>query len=65
MHVNFKDFINISKKFTAEPYFVLVIAHQIILHISKIILIIDCKIQGEKLKYLINKEAAKISGLSS
>ena len=47
--------------------------HQVILHvltnilerISKIILIIDDKSRDQKLKYDINKEAAKTSALSS
>ena len=47
--------------------------HQVILHvltnilekISKIIIIIDDKSRDQKLKYDINKEAAKISALSS
>ena len=71
----FKDFIKIFKKCTAEPYFFWLIIlglHQIILKdLEKIfstynkIMIVDDQNRDEKLRYNINREAAKKSTLSS
>ena len=67
--------MNLYKKWTAKPYSFLVIDTTIAsddpLHFrtnilkKKIIMTIDGKIRDEKLQYDINREAAKISALSS
>ena len=73
--INSKDFIKIYKKYTAEPYSFLVndatLASDNPLKFRKIfsvyskIMTIDDQIRDEKLQYDINREAAKISALSS
>ena len=73
--ISSKDFIKIHKKCTAEPYSFLVNDATLasnnpsrlrkkILTYNKIMTIID-QIRDEKLQYDINREAAKISALSS
>ena len=75
--IDFKDFMNLYKKCTANPYCFLVIdatlasdnplhfRKNLIERILKIIRTIDDKIRDEKLQYDINREAAKMSALSS
>ena len=73
--INSKDFIKIYKKYTAEPCSFLVndatLASDNPLKFRKIfsvyskIMTIDDQIRDEKLQYDINREAAKISALSS
>ena len=75
--INFKDFMNLYKKFTAKPYSFLVMdatlvsdnfhisEKNVLKNIQKIILTIDYKIRYEKLQYNINREAAKIKVLTS
>ena len=73
--INSKDFIKIYKKCTAEPYSFLVndatLASDNPLRFRKIfltynkIMAINDQIRDEKLQYDINREAAKISALSS
>ena len=75
--IDFKDFITIYKKCTAEPYSFLVndttLASDNVLRFRKNLLKemynkimkIDDQIRDEKLQYNINSEAAKISALSS
>ena len=73
--ISTKDFINIYKKYSAKQYFFLIIDialssdnplwfRKIILTYSKIMTIND-QIIDENLQYNINREAAKISALSS
>ena len=73
--IDFKDFIKIYKKYTAEPYSFLVNDATLppddplrfrknLLEYNKIMTIKD-QIRDEKLQYDINREAAKISALSS
>ena len=72
---NTKDFANIYRKCIVEPYFFLVIDTMLasnnplrfrtILFNKKEIMGINDQIRDEKLQYDINKEAAKISTLSS
>ena len=69
--------MNLYKKCTAKPYSFLVIdatlasdnllrfGYNLSERISKLIMTIDDKITDEKLQYNINREAAKISALSS
>ena len=70
-----KDFINIYREYTVKPYSFLVNdttlasdnplrSHRIFLTYNKIITIND-QIRDEKLLYDINREAAKISALTS
>ena len=75
--IDFKDFINLYKKCTAKPYSFLVIdatlasdnplrfRKNISERIQKLMMTVDDKIRDEKLQYNINREAAKISALSS
>ena len=72
--IDFKDFMNIYKKCTAELYSFLVIdaslasdrkKKHLLERIKKLVMTIDDKIGDEKLQYNINREAAKISVLSS
>ena len=73
--IDFKDFMNLYKKCTAKPYSFLVIdaslASDNLSHFRKnlletnIIMAIDNKIRDKKLQYAINREAAKVSALSS
>ena len=75
--IDFKDFMNIYKKFTAKPYSVLVIdatlasdnplrfRKNLLVKVQKVIMTINDQIRDEKLEYDINREAAKISALSS
>ena len=75
--INSKDFMNLYKKYTAKPYSFLVIdttlpsdnplcfRKNLLKIIQKIIMTIDNKIRDEKLRYDINREAVKISALSS
>ena len=74
-NIDFKDFIKIYKKYTVEPYSFLVNDATLPsddplrfrkspLKYNKIITIKD-QIRDEKLQYDINREAAKISALSS
>ena len=69
---DFKDFIKIYKACTNEPYSFLVNDTMLasddsekIFSIYNKIMIIDDQIRDEKIQYDINKEAAKISALSS
>ena len=69
--------MNLYKKCTAKPYSFLVIdativsdnpscfRRNLLQRIQKLITAINDKIRGEKLQYCINREAAKISALSS
>ena len=58
-----KDFMKIFRKYTAEPYsFLYIIYNNIIYNIT---ITIEDQIKDEKLQYDINREAAKISALSS
>ena len=75
--INSKDFMNLYKKYTAKPYSFLVIdttlpsdnplcfRKNLLKIIQKLIMTIDNKIRDEKLRYDINREAVKISALSS
>ena len=75
--IDFKDFMNLYKKYTAKPFLFFVInttlASDNPLRFRKnlsrknieITMTINDKIRDEKLQYDINKEAAKISALSS
>ena len=75
--IDFRDFINLDKKYTAKPYSFLVIyatfasdnpSHfrkKFLERISKLTTTIDDKFRDEKLQYDINREAAKISALSA
>ena len=75
--VVFQDFMNLYKKCTARPYLFLVIdatlasdnslcfRKNLLERIEKLIMTIDDKIRDEKLQYDIDREAAKISALSS
>ena len=75
--IEFKDFMNFYKERTAKPYFFLVIhctlASDNLVHfrknllerIEKLIIAVDGKIRDEKLQYNVDREAAKISALSS
>ena len=75
--IDFQDFMNLYKKCTAKPYSFLIIdttlasdnplrfRKELSGRIYKIIMTIDDKIRDEKLQYNINREAAKMSGLSS
>ena len=73
--INSKDFIKIYKKYTAEPCSFLVndatlasdnpLKFRKIFSIYSKIMTIDDQIRDEKLQYDINREAAKISALSS
>ena len=61
--IDFKDFIKIYKKCKAEPYSFLV--NDTTLPSDIKITSLEDQIRGEKLQYDINREAAKISALSS
>ena len=74
--IYFKDFIKIYKKYTAEPYSFLVNDATLpsddplrfrrnLLDKYIIIINLEDQIRDEKLQYNINREAAKISSLSS
>ena len=75
--IDFRDFIYLYKKCTAKPYSCLVIdatlssdnpSHfrkNLLRRTKNLIMTIDDKIRDEKLQYDINREAAKISALSS
>ena len=74
--IDFQDFINVYKKCTEKPYFygywyyscrdnLLRFRKNLAERIQKLIMTIDNKIRGEKLQYVINREVAKISVLSS
>ena len=75
--IDFKDFMNLYKKCTEKPFSFLVIdatlasdnlsrfRKNLSERIKKLIMKTDDKIRDEKLQYDINREAAKISGLSS
>ena len=75
--IHLKDFMNLYKKCTAKPYSFLVIDPTLASdnpsrvrknfreRIKKLIMTNDDKIRDEKLQYDINREAAKISVLSS
>ena len=75
--IDFLDFMNLYKKFTAKPHSSLVIdttlASDNLLHfrknllerIEKLIIAVDGKIRDEKLQYNVDREAAKIPALSS
>ena len=72
-----KDFLNLHKKCTAKPYSFLVIdttlasdnfsrfRKNLLERIQKLIMAIDNKIIDVKIQYDINREAGKISALSS
>ena len=75
--IDFNNFMNLYKKYTAKPYSFLVIdatlgsdnplyfRENLLERISKLIMTIDDNIRDEKLQYDISREAAKISALSS
>ena len=75
--IDFKDFMNLYKTCTVKPYSFLVIhatlasdnplrfRKNLVERIQKLIMTIDVKIRYESLPYDINREAAKISALSS
>ena len=73
--INSKDFIKTCKKYAVEPYCFLVndatLASDILLRVRKIFLIyskimtFNDQIRDEQLQYDINREASKISALSS
>ena len=74
--IDFQDYINVYKKCTEKPYFYgywyyscrdnpLRFRKNLAERIQKLIMTIDDKIRGEKLQYVINREVAKISVLSS
>ena len=75
--IDFQDFMNLYKKGAAKPYSFLVIyttlasdnyssfRKNLLERIKKLIMKIDDKIKDEKLRYDINRDAAKISVLSS
>ena len=75
--IDFQDFMNLYKKCTAKPYSFVVIdttlasdnsscfRKNLLERIQKLIMTIDGKFKDEKLQYNINREAAKISALSS
>ena len=75
--IDFQDFMNLYKKCTAKPYSFLVIdatlasdnpfrfRKNLLERTQKLIMTTDDKIRDEKLQYDINREAAKISTLSS
>ena len=72
--IDFQDFMNLYKNCTAKkPYSFLVINVTLASdnplsfrkNLKKLIMTIDDKIKDEKLQYDINREAAKISALSS
>ena len=77
LDINFKEFMNLYKKCTGKLYSFLVIDATLLLDnptrfrknllekIWKLIITIDDKIRDEKLQYDINREASKISALSS
>ena len=77
LDINFKDFMNLYRKCTAKLYSFLVIdatlpldnpasfRKNLLEKIWKLIITIDDKIRDEKLQYDINREAGKISALSS
>ena len=74
---DFQDFMNLYKKYTAEPNSFLVIdttlasdnsscfIKNLLERIQKLIMTIDNKIKDEKLQYDISRETAKTSALSS
>ena len=71
--IDFRDFINYCKKYTAKPYSFLVIDATLASHnplrfrknllewLEKLIITTDDKVRDEKLKYDINRETAKTS----
>ena len=75
--IDFRDFMSLYKKWTAKPYSFSVIdgilasdnplrfRKNLLERRLKLIIAIDDKIRDEKLQYDINREAAKISALSS
>ena len=75
--IDFQDFMNPYKKCTAKPYSFLLInatlvsdnsscfRKNLLERIQKLIMTTDGKFEDEKLQYNINREAAKISALSS
>ena len=68
--ISFKDFMKTYKKCTAEPYSFLVkdatlASENPLRFICNKIMTIDDQIRDEKLRYNINREAVKISAISS
>ena len=75
--IDFKDFMNLYKKYTAKPFLFFVInttfasdnplrfRKNLSRKNIKITMTVNDKIRDEKLQYDINKDAAKISALSS
>ena len=75
--IDFRDFMNLSKKYTSKPYSFLVMDATIASHnhlrfrnkflerIQKLFVTIDDKLTVENLQYNINREAAKISASSA
>ena len=61
LDIGFQDLMNLYKKSTVKPHFFFSSKKSF----RKLILTIDDKIIDKKLQYVINKEAAKISALSS
>ena len=76
-NIDFKDFMNLYKKYTAKPFLFFVInttfasdnplrfRKNLSRKNIKITMTVNDKIRDEKLQYDINKDAAKISALSS
>ena len=77
LDIDYRDFMNLYKKCTAKPYSFLVIdatvtsdnpSHfrkKLLERMQKLIMTTNYEIRDEKLCYDINREAAKISALSS
>ena len=66
--IDFKDFLNVYKKYTAKSccfWWLLLLLYHIIKRIWKLIIAFYNKIRDQKLQYDINRIAAKISSLLS
>ena len=75
--IDFKDFMNLYKYFTAKPYSFLAInttfasdnpshfRENLLKRMQQLIMTVDDKIRDEELQYDIDREEAKISSLSS
>ena len=68
--IDLKKFVSFYKKCTAKPYYFLVIdatlaSDNLLERMQRLIMTINEKIRNEKGQYDINREAAKISALSS
>ena len=73
--IGFQDFVNLYKKCTEKPYFLIIdtalvqdnlsrFRKNLTERIWKLVMTINDKIKEEKLQHDINREAAKISALS-